>query len=123
MKKKILLIDDMGEFRELMKIFLSKKYEVGTAENGLKALAKLQKGYFPDIIICDLMMPEIDGKTFVNQIKISGVFSQIPVIILSSIDKSSERIDLLKSGASDYIIKPFNPEELEVRISNLLKTA
>ena len=123
MKKKVLLIDDKREFRKLVKIFLSKRYEVETAENGLKALNLLQNGYFPDVIVTDLMMPEIDGKTFINQIKNSGVFNQIPIIVLSSIDKSSERIDLIKSGASDYMNKPFNPAELDVRIYNMLKTA
>ena len=123
MKKKILLIDDKEEFRRLVKIFLSNRYEVETAENGLKALSMLQNGYFPDLIVTDLMMPEIDGKAFLNHIKNSGVFNEIPVIILSSIDKSSKKIELLKSGAMDYMNKPFNPAELDIRIQNILKTA
>lgn len=123
MKKKVLLIDDQKEFSMLLKIFLSKKYTVETSENGLRALARLQNGYFPDVIITDLMMPEVDGKTFIMQIKNSGAFNHIPIIVLSSIDKSSEKVDLLKSGASDYIIKPFNPDELDIRIDKVLKTA
>lgn len=123
MKKKVLLIDDQKEFSMLLKIFLSKKYTVETSENGLRALARLQNGYFPDVIVTDLMMPEVDGKTFIKQIKNSGAFNHIPIIVLSSIDKSSEKVDLLKSGASDYIIKPFNPDELDIRIDKVLKTA
>lgn len=123
MKKKVLLIDDQKEFSMLLKIFLSKKYTVETSENGLRALARLQNGYFPDVIVTDLMMPEVDGKTFIMQIKNSGAFNNIPVIVLSSIDRSSEKVDLLKSGASDYIIKPFNPDELDIRIDKVLKTA
>lgn len=123
MKKKVLLIDDQKEFSMLLKIFLSKKYTVETSENGLRALARLQNGYFPDVIVTDLMMPEVDGKTFIMQIKNSGAFNHIPIIVLSSIDKSSEKVDLLKSGASDYIIKPFNPDELDIRIDKVLKTA
>lgn len=123
MKKRILLVDDKGEFRRLVKIFLSKNYEVETAENGLQALAQLQSGYLPDAIVSDLVMPEIDGKVLVEQVKISGMFNHIPVIILSNIDKSSEKIELIKLGADDYLVKPFNPEELEVRIERLLKTA
>lgn len=123
MKKKVLLIDDQKEFSMLLKIFLSKKYTVETSENGLRALARLQNGYFPDVIVTDLMMPEVDGKTFIMQIKNSGAFNHIPVIVLSSIDRSSEKVDLLKSGASDYIIKPFNPDELDIRIDKVLKTA
>jgi two-component system, chemotaxis family, chemotaxis protein CheY len=121
MKKKVLLVDDKVEFRRLVKIFLSSKYEVETAENGLKAFALLQKGFLPDIIVSDLMMPVVDGRSLVSQLKASGVFSHIPIIILSSIDKSADKIELFKLGASDYLVKPFNPEELEIRIANLLK--
>lgn len=121
MKKRILLVDDKGEFRRLVKIFLSKNYDVKTAENGLEALAILQNGYIPDAVVSDLIMPEVDGRVLVEQLKASGIFQHIPVIILSSVDKSAQKIELLKSGAGDYLVKPFNPEELEVRIERLLK--
>jgi len=120
MKKKILLVDDKGEFRKLVEVFLSEKYDVSTAENGMQALSILHKGFTPDLIVSDLMMPEVDGKEFVTQLKASGLFRSIPVIILSSIDKSQERIDLIKRGAEDYLIKPFNPEELEIKIEKIL---
>lgn len=121
MKRNVLLVDDKKELRMVLKIYLSKKYNVETAESGLHALALLQNGYAPDIIISDLMMPDADGKTLVSQLKSGGLYSHIPIIILSSIDKSSERIELIKSGANDYMTKPFNPEELEVRIEQVLK--
>lgn len=120
MKKNVLLVDDKKELRMVLKSYLVKNYNVETAESGLHALAMLQDGYWPDIIVSDLMMPGADGKTLVAQIKSSGLFSHIPIIILSSIDKSSERIELLRSGANDYLTKPFNPEELEVRIEQVL---
>lgn len=120
MKKKVLLVDDKFEFRMLVKIILSEKYEVKTVMNGLQALALLQTGYFPDIIISDLMMPEIGGKAFVEQLKLSGIFNSIPIIILSNVDKSFKKIELIKAGARDYLIKPFNPRELEIRIENIL---
>ena len=120
MKKKILLVDDKFEFRMLVKIILADKYEVNSAEDGFEALALLQTGYSPDIIISDLMMPQIDGKAFVSHLKASGLFSHIPVIILSSIDKSYNKIELIEAGAKDYLIKPFNPRELEIRIENQL---
>jgi len=123
MKKRVLLVDDKGEFRRLVQIFLSKNYMVKTAENGLQAISLLQNGYLPDVIVSDLMMPEVDGKVLVEQIKSSGMFQHIPVLILSSIDKSEKKIELIKSGAGDYLVKPFNPMELEVRIESLLKTA
>lgn len=121
MKKKILLIDDSNEFRRLIGLYLSKNYEVVSVENGSKALQKLQGGFIPDIIVSDLMMPEMNGSAMLNQVKVSGMFSHIPVIFLSSIDKSSQRIELIKAGAFDYLIKPVNPEELVARIENALR--
>lgn len=121
MKKKILIVDDRTEFRRLTKTVLESKYEVQSAENGIEAMALLQKGYHPDLIVSDLMMPGLDGKGFLEQIKSSGAFQEIPVIILSSIDKSDEKIRLIRMGADDYLEKPYNPTELLVRIENILR--
>lgn len=120
MKPKVLLVDDKNEFRTLLKVILEKDYEILTAYNGSNALEVLSDGFEPDLIVTDLMMPDVDGKSFVTQLKASGLYKDIPVIVLSSIDKSMERIELLKLGAEDYLIKPFNPSELKVRIDNVL---
>ncbi|KAB2828029.1 MAG: hypothetical protein BGP01_04575 [Paludibacter sp. 47-17] len=121
MNKKILIIDDNNEFRRLTKTILTSKYEVETAINGIEAFALLQSGYLPDLIVTDLMMPGMGGKGFVEQLKSSGAFRQIPVIVLSSIDKSDEKIQLLQLGAADYLEKPYNPTELLIRIENIFK--
>lgn len=121
MKTKILLVDDKSDFRILVKMFLKEKYEVETAEDGLVALKMLQTGYTPNLIVSDLMMPHVDGKTLVNHLRASAVFKKIPIIILSNLDKSMQRVELLNSGASDYIVKPFNPAELEARIELSLR--
>lgn len=121
MKNKILIVDDKSEFRRLTKTILSSKYMVETAENGVEALKILQSGDLPDLIVTDLMMPVLGGKDFVEQVKTSGAFSHIPVIVLSSIDKSDEKIKLINLGANDYLEKPYNPAELMARIENLLK--
>jgi len=121
MKNKILIVDDKSEFRRLTKTILSSKYMVETAENGVEALKILQSGDLPDLIVTDLMMPVLGGKDFVEQVKSSGAFSHIPVIVLSSIDKSDEKIKLINLGANDYLEKPYNPAELMARIENLLK--
>jgi len=122
MKRKILIIDDKDEFRILTKSILLSKYDVEGAENGINALSILQSGYLPDLIICDLLMPVLGGKDFLEQLKNSGAFKDIPVIILSSIDKSEEKIKLINMGASDYLEKPYNPAELMARIENIFKT-
>lgn len=123
MKKKLLLIDDKQEFRRLTKIILSKDFEITTAENGMQALISMQKGAIPDLIVCDVNMPELDGEQFVKQLKASGMFQHIPIIMLSSNDKSADKISLMKAGADDYLTKPYNPEELMLRINYKLKTA
>jgi DNA-binding response OmpR family regulator len=120
MKTKILLVDDKNEFRTLLKVMLEKEFEIRDAFNGANALKVLNDGFEPDLIVTDLMMPDVDGKSFVTQLKSSGLYKDIPVIVLSSIDKSMEKIELLKLGAEDYLIKPFNPSELLVRIENVL---
>lgn len=120
MKAKILLVDDKNEFRTLLKVMLEKEFEIRDAFNGANALEVLNDGFEPDLIVTDLMMPDVDGKSFVTQLKSSGLYKDIPVIVLSSIDKSMEKIELLKLGAEDYLIKPFNPSELLVRIENVL---
>ena len=122
MKKKILIVDDKTEFRRLTKTILESKYEVESAENGVEALAILQNGYPADLIVSDLIMPVLGGKEFLEQVKSSGVFKNIPVIILSSINKSEEKINLINLGANDYIEKPYNPAELLARIENILKS-
>jgi DNA-binding response OmpR family regulator len=122
MKRKILIVDDVTEFRRLTKTILQNEYEVESAENGVEALSIMQNGYLPDLIVSDLMMPVLGGKDFLEQVKKSGVFKDIPVIILSSIHKSDEKIKLINLGANDYLEKPYNPAELLARIENILKS-
>jgi DNA-binding response OmpR family regulator len=116
MRTKVFLIDDKLELLKLMKLFLSRNYNVETAENGLQAITKLHSGYVPDIIISDLYMPFVDGRSFVSQVRVSTHFRDIPIIILTSNDNIKDRIDLLKLGANDYIVKPIKPEDLEMLI-------
>jgi DNA-binding response OmpR family regulator len=121
MKSKVLIVDDKGEFRKLTKTILSSRYEVESAENGIAALSLLQSGYLPDVIVSDIMMPGLGGSDFLEQIKNSGAFKDIPVIMLSSIDKSEEKIKHINMGAHDYLEKPYNPAELLARIESILK--
>ncbi|NRB62907.1 MAG: response regulator transcription factor [Saprospiraceae bacterium] len=121
MGNKILFVDDARTFRRFVKMYLAKQHQVVTAENGEEAMNLLQSGYYPDVIISDLQMPIIDGQSMIKMLKADNKLKQIPVIILSGNDKSSERVKLMKSGAVDYIVKPFNPAELEIRLSNLLR--
>ncbi|MDL2264972.1 response regulator transcription factor [Parabacteroides sp. OttesenSCG-928-G07] len=120
MKKSILLLDDKPEIAKIISLYLS-AYDVKYVENPLKAIAWLTEGNIPDLIISDINMPEMNGEEFLMYIKANEMFSDIPVFILSSVDGSEDRIRLFEKGADDFILKPFNPEELKVRVRRVLK--
>ena len=81
----------------------------------------MYSGNIPDLVVADLNMPELNGFEFIQRVHESGFFVDLPLIVLSGEESSSERIRCLKLGANDYLIKPFNPEELALRIENLLR--
>ncbi|MFN3950949.1 MAG: PleD family two-component system response regulator [Thermaurantimonas sp.] len=120
-KKQVLIIDDQPVMRKLLEQFLKDKYEVISLENGKEALEWMYDGNIPDVVIADLNMPEIDGFEYIKRVRESAFFQDIPLIVLSGEDSSTERIKCLKLGANDYLIKPFNPEELALRINNLVR--
>ncbi|MBL7903614.1 MAG: response regulator [Bacteroidales bacterium] len=120
MKKIILAIDDEAVIRKLLENFLGKKYEVTTKANGIEAMAYIQSGNVPDLIICDILMPEMNGYEFVRQIRSSGLFSKIPLLMLSGEEDSKTRISFYKLRVRNFITKPFNPEELEVLVDLIL---
>lgn len=121
MKKKILVIDDEITIRTLLEKFLSNQFDVMALSNGQEALNWLQSGNMPDLMIVDLEMPSMDGHEFLQQVKSSGFFRSIPVMMLSGVDSSAERVKCLKAGALDFMIKPFNPEELTIKIDILMR--
>ena len=118
--KTILLVDDKIQLLTLLKQILKSRYDVVLKSNGLEAIEWIQQGNIPDLILTDIQMPQMDGMKFLQIIKESGVFSEIPVIILSGRESSQDRVECLRQGAADYISKPFNPEELLVRIEKAL---
>ncbi len=120
MKKKILVIDDELSIRMLLENFLKKTYNVVTKSDGMEGLAWLEEGNIPDLIVADIQMPNLDGYEFVKNLRSSGYFKHIPIVMLSGIESSTEKIKCLKLGADDYIVKPFNPEELAIRIELLI---
>lgn len=121
MKKRILIIDDKESIAKVIAIYLSSEYDFTYFENPIKGIVWLQEGNIPDLIISDIKMPEMTGDKFLEYIKSNELFKYIPVIMLSSEESSSERIRLLSEGAEDYILKPFNPMELKVRIKKIIQ--
>lgn len=120
MAKKILLVDDKASIGKVVSIYLRKDYDFTFFDNPIKALDWLHAGNFPDLIISDIRMPDMRGDEFLHYIKSNELLKSIPVIMLSSEESTSERIKLLENGAADYILKPFNPLELKVRIKKII---
>ena len=119
--KKLLLIDDDPNLILLVKDYLEfRGYNVDTAENGREALEVLDN-LVPDMIICDVMMPEMDGYTLVKHIREEQVTNRIPVLFLSAKGQSQDRVKGLNEGADVYMSKPFEPEELVAQVESSLK--
>lgn len=121
MRKKILAIDDEKSIRFILENTFKHDYDIRTFDNGLDALNDLQGGNLPDLIICDIEMPKMDGFQFIKEVRICGFFDDIPLIMLSGKEDSKDKIRCFNEGADDYILKPFNPKELIARISRRLK--
>ena len=118
-KKSILLVEDEENLHEALKLNLELEgYEVSSAFDGSKALQSVQEEYF-DLIILDLMLPEIDGITVLETIRVQHM--DTPILILSARNNSADKVLGLKKGADDYLTKPFNLEELLLRIQKLIE--
>jgi len=122
-QKTLLLIDDDPNLILLVKDYLEfRGYSVITAENGREALDVLS-GHSPDMIICDVMMPEMDGYAFVEHVRSNPETEWIPVLFLSAKGQSQDRVKGLNTGADVYMVKPFEPEELVAQVESSLKQA
>ena len=119
MTKCILLVDDEPQLLYSVKEFLCRVgYDVTTAESGAEALEKLVDAP-PDVIISDILMEEMDGFEFQRRVNaLTG--SSIPFVFLTAKGDLRDRLDGLRGGADDYVVKPFDPEELEARIAAIL---
>lgn len=121
--KTLLLIDDDPNLILLVKDYLEfQGYDVITADNGRDALEILEK-QIPDMIICDIMMPEMDGYTLVERVRQDARTNWIPVMFLSAKGQSQDRVKGLSTGADVYMVKPFEPEELVAQVESSLKQA
>lgn len=120
---KVLIIEDEVSMQTILNHCLNNKFSLTIFNNGMDALSYLQEGNLPDIIISDLNTPLLNGMQVIEQVKSSGFFKSIPIVILSGEESTDIRIKCLEAGADDYIVKPFNPRELEARLKNILKRA
>ena len=117
-KTSILLVEDEENLHEALKLNLELEgYDVTSAFDGAAALNAVENEYF-DLIILDVMLPEMDGISVTESIRISN--NEVPILILSAKNSSADRVLGLKKGADDYLTKPFNLEELLLRVHKLI---
>jgi two-component system, OmpR family, alkaline phosphatase synthesis response regulator PhoP len=117
-KTSILLVEDEENLHEALKLNLELEgYDVTSAFDGATALNTVNGEYF-DLIILDVMLPEMDGISVAESIRISN--NEVPILILSAKNSSADRVLGLKKGADDYLTKPFNLEELLLRVNKLI---
>lgn len=118
-KHSVLLVEDEENLHDALKLNLELEgYEITSAFDGHEALKKVQEEYF-DLIIMDVMLPGIDGVSVTESIRLQN--NDVPILILSAKNTSADRVAGLKKGADDYLTKPFNLEELLLRVQKLIE--
>ena len=119
-KPVILLAEDNADMRQYIRDLLRHDYEMIEAENGKDAIIVLERTSV-DLIISDVMMPEMDGISLAKSVKAHETWSDIPFITVTALANEEDKLYTLQIGVDDYLYKPFNPAELKVRVSNLLQ--
>ncbi len=119
-KKNILIIEDQESMRMLLAKYLGADFNVETVKDGMEGMAWLSGGNIPHLILLDMSMPHFDGMDFLNSIRTSGFFSNLPVLIVSAESSSSFQEKCLELGAKGYLTKPFKPQELKSKINNII---
>ncbi len=117
----LLVIDDNPDILKLMHFLLNDEFDLilaGSGKEGLKALPEKK----PDLVICDMMMPEMDGNSFCREVKSDPDHRHIPIIMVTARAGSEMLVEGINSGANDYLAKPFDVAELKARVRSLLRT-
>src|SRR5512138_3446853 len=118
---RVLLIDDeQFYFKLIRKTLKEAEYELEYAKTGLEGLSKIPS-FEPDMMIVDLKLPEMDGFQILERLRKDIKYSHIPVIVITAQDVLSEKLKAFELGADDYLVKPFQPEELVARMGILAR--
>lgn len=122
MQKQILIVEVNEINRSILNEILSSKYQVLEAENGLQALELVRQHRDSiSLILLDVMMPVMDGYTFLDQLKDDAELSLIPVIVMTQSDSEAGEIAALSHGATDFVPKPYRPQVILHRVASLIK--
>lgn len=123
MATKILAIDDEEDYRVILRDVLGEAgFEVRLAADGTEGLQALEQ-FKPDVVLCDWMMPKLDGQSFVAKLRADARFKALPVIMLTVKQTSDDELEALHFGVDDFIVKPFQSEDLLARIRAVLRRA
>jgi DNA-binding response OmpR family regulator len=123
MRKKILVVDDEDDILNFLELVLSEKgYQVSTASGGQEALTKAQLER-PDLVLLDIMMPQMDGWEVLKLLRVDEETAEVPVAMLSARTEARDRVQGLQEGAIDYICKPFSLSELLSKIEAIFSQA
>lgn len=120
MKPTLVFVDDNEMMRTFLKMYYKEAYQPVVFADAKEAYEWLLEGHDAQIIVADLKMPEFSGLDFLKKIKQNRLIQHIPFLILSGEEESKDRIACLEAGAADYVVKPFHPKELELRIQRFL---
>jgi CheY-like chemotaxis protein len=121
MKKQILVIDDSKAIRFLLQTVLGKDHQVITVPDGYSAMYYLTHRSHPDLIIADPQLPDMENWELVEQLSSSGMYGDIPVLVLSGLESKETELKCLEYGVAKYFLKPFNPVDLLECLDDLMK--
>lgn len=120
MKKQILAIDDSKAIRFLLQTVLGKDYTVVTAPDGCSAMYWLSKRNLPDLIITDAQLPDMQDWELIEQLASSGIYRDIPIVVISSLDKAQVGAKCQEFGVAQNFTKPFNPVDLMTTVQQII---
>jgi len=120
-RKQILVVEDHSALRIVLSNYLGKTFKVRTTANGYEALAWINEGNIPDLIILDIVMPDLDGVEFLTNIRNSGFFQHIPVVLVSAEEDKKLIEKCIELGINGYMKKPFNPSDLQSKILTIIQ--
>ena len=121
MKYRLLVVDDNKMMRHFLLHLFGKKNEVVAVESAEEAISWLNSHELPDLVIADYNLEGISGFDLLERLKLGEAYQSLPVIILSGNGQSNTRIQCLQAGAADFVTKPFNPLELELKVERLAR--
>jgi DNA-binding response OmpR family regulator len=119
---RILVVDDDPEVARSIEASLRKHYKVFVVYSGVEAIKEARR-HPPDLIVLDVLMPDMDGLETCRQLRLDPALAEIPILFLTALGRPEDRVAGLRAGADDYLTKPFNLEELNLRLKAILRRA